>query len=92
MEKPIIEIEYCTKCRQLPRSAWITQELLSTFNDDIKGITLFPGEIAGIFEIRCGNEAIWSREEMKGFPEIKKLKQIIRDRVAPEKVLGDIDE
>ena len=43
MEKPIIEIEYCTKCRWLPRSAWIAQELLSTFNDEIKGITLCPG-------------------------------------------------
>ena len=92
MKKQIIEIEYCTKCNWLPRSVWIAQELLSTFNDDIKGITLFPGETAGIFEIRCWNVTIWSREEKKGFPEIKKLKQIIRDIVAPEKELGHIDE
>mgnify|MGYP001256153440 CR=1 FL=1 len=92
MEKPIIEIEYCSKCRWLPRSVWIAQELLSTFNDDIKGITLFPGVTAGIFKIRCGNKTIWSRGKMKGFPEIKNLKQIIRDKVAPDKELGHIDK
>ena len=92
MKKPIIEIEYCHKCRWLARSAWIAQELLSTFNDYIKGITLIPGETAGIFEIRCFNETIWSREKMKGFPDIKHLKQIIRDRVAPDKELGHIDK
>ena len=35
MEKPTIEIEYCTKCKWLNRASWVSQELLSTFNEDI---------------------------------------------------------
>ena len=59
MEKPLIEIEYCTKCRWLARASWIAQELLSTFSNEIGGVTLIPSEIAGIFEIRCGRNIIW---------------------------------
>ena len=91
MEKPQIEIEYCTKCKWLLRASWISQELLSTFSDEIGGITLIPSNIAGIFEIRYGREIIWERGKKKGMPEIKKLKQIVRDLVAPNKDLGHID-
>ena len=91
MEKPQIEIEYCTKCRWLLRASWISQELLSTFSDEIGGITLIPSNIAGIFEIRYGREIIWERGKKKGMPEIKELKQIVRDLVAPNKDLGHID-
>ena len=49
MEKPLIEIEYCTKCRWLSRASWIAQELLSSFPSEIGGITLIPSDIAGNF-------------------------------------------
>ena len=91
MEKPLIEIEYCTKCRWLLRASWIAQELLSTFSPDISGVTLIPSDIAGIFEIRCGRDIIWERGKKKGMPEIKELKRKVRDIVAPEKTLGHID-
>ena len=91
MEKPIIEIEYCTKCRWLTRASWMAQELLSTFSNEIGGITLIPSEIAGIFEIRCGRKTIWERGKNKGMPEIKPLKQKVRDIIAPDKDLGHID-
>ena len=35
MEQPQIEIEYCVKCKWLLRATWISQELLSTFSEDI---------------------------------------------------------
>ena len=91
MEKPLIEIEYCTKCRWLLRATWIAQELLSTFSVEIRGVTLIPGHEAGIFEIRCGRDVIWERGKKKGMPEIKILKQKVRDLVAPDKDLGHID-
>ena len=101
MEKPIIELEYCTKCRWLARASWIAQELLSTFSNEIGGVTLIPSEIggvtlipseiAGIFEIRCGRKIIWERGKKKGMPEIKLLKQNVRDIIAPDKDLGHID-
>ena len=91
MEKPQIEIEYCTKCRWLLRASWISQELLSTFSNEISRITLIPSDIAGIFEIRSGSEIIWERVTRGGMPEIKELKQKVRDLVAPDKDLGHID-
>ena len=91
MEKPLIEIEYCTKCWWLLRASWIAQELLSTFSDDIRGVSLIPGNEAGIFEISCGQDIIWERGKKKGMPEIKELKRKVRDVVAPDKDLGHIE-
>ena len=92
MEKPKIEIEYCTKCRWQLRAPWISQELLSTFINEIGGVTLIPSTISGIFEIRCGRDIIWERDLKKGMPEIKELKQKVRDIIAPDKDLGHIDK
>ena len=91
MEKPKIEIEYCTKCRWLLRASWISQELLSTFVNEIGAIILIPSNISGIFEIRCGRDLIWARDKTKGIPEIKGLKQKVRDLISPGKDLGHID-
>lgn len=35
-----IEIRYCVKCRWLLRSAWMAQELLSTFEDELDELAL----------------------------------------------------
>jgi len=74
MEKPKIEIEYCTKCKWLLRASWISQELLSTFSTELGGITLIPSNISGIFEISCNRKIIWERVKKKAIPEIKALK------------------
>jgi len=34
---------------------------------------------------------IWSRKEQEGFPEIKVLKQLVRDEIDPERSLGHVD-
>jgi selenoprotein W-related protein len=91
---PRIEIEYCTQCRWLLRAAWMAQELLTTFETEIGGVTLVPGT-GGIFEVRSpgenGAKLLWSRKAEGRFPDIKQLKQIVRDVVAPEKLLGHSD-
>jgi selenoprotein W-related protein len=84
---PRVEIEYCTQCRWMLRAAWMAQELLSTFSDELGEVALVPGT-GGVFNIRVADELIWSRAEMNGFPDIKQLKQIVRDRIAPSKDLG----
>ncbi|GAB2177622.1 Rdx family protein [Dongia sp. agr-C8] len=88
---PRIEIEYCTQCRWLLRAAWMAQELLTTFETEIGGVTLVPGT-GGIFEVRSGGKLLWSRKAEGRFPDIKLLKQIVRDVVAPEKPLGHSDK
>ena len=85
-----LEIEYCTQCRWLLRAAWMAQELLTTFQDEIGELALIPG-IGGIFEVRANGEIIWSRKTAKRFPDIKELKQLVRDHIAPGKELGHSD-
>lgn len=87
---PRIEIEYCTQCRWLLRAAWMAQELLTTFSVEIGELALVPGT-GGVFEVRLDGESIWSRAATGRFPEIKALKQSVRDRIAPEKELGHSD-
>jgi hypothetical protein len=41
-DKPRLEIESCTQCRWLLRAAWMAQELLVTFEQEIGGVTLVP--------------------------------------------------
>jgi len=89
-DRPRIEIEYCTQCRWLLRAAWMAQELLLTFEQEVSEVTLIPGT-GGIFEIRVGDTLLWSRKDQGGFPEIKELKRLVRDRIAPGKDLGHID-
>ena len=89
-QQPRVEIVYCTQCRWLLRAGWIAQELLTTFSDELGEVALVPSE-GGIFDIRLNDELIWSRHEQGGFPEIKVLKQSIRDKVAPHRSLGHID-
>lgn len=90
--KPLVTIQYCPKCGWLLRASWISQELLTTFVDDLQGVTLCPAETAGQFTILIGDEIVWDRKTAGGFPEIKDLKQRVRDLVAPKKPLGHSDK
>jgi len=85
-----VEIRYCTQCRWLLRAAWMAQELLTTFEAELREVALAPGS-GGIFEVRVEEALIWSRSEQGRFPEIKELKQLVRDRVAPGRNLGHTD-
>jgi len=89
--KPTITIEYCPKCHWLLRAAYMAQELLTTFEDDLHGITLQPSEIAGRYTIRLNNVDLFDRKKQGRFPEIKELKQLVRDKVNPGKSLGHTD-
>jgi len=90
--KPSITIEYCPKCRWLLRAAYMAQELLTTFEDDLLGITLKPSEISGRYTISIGNDILFDRKREGRFPEIKELKQKVRDVVQPGKDLGHSDK
>lgn len=88
--KPRVEIRYCTQCRWLLRAAWLAQELLTTFEQELGEVALVPGT-GGIFEVRVDDELVFSRKDAGRFPEAKELKQQVRDRVAPGKPLGHSD-
>lgn len=84
---PRVEIHYCTQCRWLLRAAWMAQELLTTFQDEVGEVALIPGT-GGVFEIYADGVRLWSRADDGGFPDIKVLKGLVRDAIAPDKQLG----
>ncbi|MEO6697512.1 MAG: SelT/SelW/SelH family protein [Gammaproteobacteria bacterium] len=88
--KPRVEIEYRTQCRWLLRAAWLAQELLTTFEAELGEVALLPG-MGGIFEVRLNGVTLFSRKQEGRFPEAKEIKQLLRDRIAPDKDLGHSD-
>lgn len=89
--KSRVEIEYCSQCHFILRAGWMAQEILTTFADELGEVALIPGT-GGIFEVRVNGETIFSKKQAGHFPESKELKQLIRDRIAPEKDLGHSDK
>lgn len=88
---PRIEIEYCTGCRWGLRAGWVAQELLATFEAELGEVTLVPGRVGGVFVVRVEGEVVFDRRRDGGFPELRLLKQAVRDRIAPGRSLGHSD-
>ncbi|MNT43670.1 Rdx family protein [compost metagenome] len=65
----------------------MAQELLTTFEKELGEVALQPGS-GGVFQVRVDGELLWDRARDGGFPDIKQLKQLLRDRIAPDKGLG----
>ncbi len=89
---PNVEITYCRLCGWGLRAGWMAQELLSTFADELGSVTLVPDTTGGVFEVRVEGALAWSRKEAGHIPEIKELKRLVRDRIAPGRTLGHIDQ
>jgi len=90
--KPTISIEYCPKCGWMLRAAYMAQELLTTFADEVHGVLLQPSEVSGSYIISIDGRKVFDRREAGHFPEVKELKQLVRDVVAPDKSLGHSDK
>ena len=86
-----VEIEYCVGCRWLLRAAWTAQELLTSFESDLRAVSLKPSDQPGTFRVFVDAACIWDRKARARFPEMKELKQLLRDRVDPDRDLGHSD-
>ncbi|KAL4076037.1 Rdx family-domain-containing protein [Scleroderma citrinum] len=97
---PTVTIEFCDRCRWLHRATWVSTELLLTFpSPALKAVTVLPlnaDDAAGRFRVWLNVEnslprLVWDRKVEGGFPELKVLKQRIRDHIQPGKSLGHSD-
>ncbi|EKM59696.1 uncharacterized protein PHACADRAFT_192070 [Phanerochaete carnosa HHB-10118-sp] len=98
---PSITIEFCDRCRWQHRATWVSTELMLTFpTPTIRGITMLPlnsEETGGRFRVWLTISErppilIWDRKVEGGFPELRILKQRIRDHIQPGKSLGHSDK
>lgn len=90
MDKSRVEIEYCTQCGWMLRAAWVAQELLTTFKNEIGEVAIIPSG-GGIFEVRADGDLLWALKSEGRFPEPKEIKQRVRDKLAPTRSLGHAD-
>ena len=88
--RPRVVITYCTQCNWLLRAGWMAQELLSTFGTSLGEVALAPSG-GGTFTITIDGTTIWDRRTDGGFPDVKVLKQRVRDAIDPERDLGHLD-
>ncbi|OOQ86364.1 selenoprotein domain protein [Penicillium brasilianum] len=102
---PRIAIKFCTQCRWMLRAAYFAQELLSTFGTDLGEVALVP-VTGGVFtvtiwhatatntateEVTTQETPLWDRKRDGGFPEVKALKSLVRNIIAPNRDLGHTD-
>lgn len=85
-----LQITYCIGCNWLLRAGWYAQECLSTFGTAIR-VTLVPDDSGGVFRITLDGAELWERKRDGGFPDIRTLKQRIRDHIDPDRALGHLD-
>jgi selenoprotein W-related protein len=90
MAGPRIEIEYCRRCRFQLRAAWLAQEILSTFEEDVGEVALVPSG-GGILEVRVDGEVVASNRDGATIPDVMDVKRAVRDRVAPARKFGHED-
>ncbi|OQD72980.1 hypothetical protein PENDEC_c017G00832 [Penicillium decumbens] len=97
---PRIAIKFCTQCKWMLRAAYFAQELLSTFSTDLGEVALVP-VTGGVFTVTIWHTPsggvttqetlLWDRKRDGGFPEVKALKSLVRNVIAPERDLGHTD-
>ena len=98
-----VEIRYSKEQNELLRAVYFGQELLTTFCDgELKAVSLRPdqgGFRVGLREHRplkkersLGQLWLWDNATSERFPEVKELKQLVRDRVKPQKDLGHSED
>ena len=58
--------------------------------EDLAEVALQPAT-GGAFHIEYDGVLLWERKRDGGFPDVKTLKQLVRDRLDPARDLGHID-
>jgi selenoprotein W-related protein len=69
------------------RAAYVAEELLSTFENELGEVALVPAS-GGVFEVTLDGETIATNRERKTMPDVGEVKRLLRDRIAPERRVG----
>ncbi|MBK9130840.1 MAG: Rdx family protein [Gammaproteobacteria bacterium] len=87
MGKPRVVVEYCCRCGFMLRAAWVAQELLKTFEDEIVEVALRP-DSGGIFAIRLDETLLFSNKVEGRFPEMRELRERLAAALGSDKRFG----
>ena len=87
MSKPGVVVEYCARCGFMLRAAWVAQELLKSFEDEVAEVALRPGG-GGVFTVRLDEAPLFSNKEQGRFPEMRELRERLARALGSEKRFG----
>ena len=87
--KPRVTVTYSLEC-ELLLALYMVGEILSAYQDEIAEAAMLPSR-GGRFRIEVDGQVVWDGKRDGGVPDIKELKQRIRDHVAPGRDLGHLD-
>ncbi|MBK8162184.1 MAG: Rdx family protein [Gammaproteobacteria bacterium] len=87
MNKPRVVVEYCARCGFMLRAAWVAQELLKTFEDELAEVVLRPGG-GGIFAVSMDEAPLFSNKEEGRFPEMRELRERLARALGSDKRFG----
>jgi len=79
MEK-IISIEYCTSWGYLKRAVALTENILNEHKNAINMVKIIPSS-GGVFEVKFGDELIFSKKALDRFPEENEVENIIKEKL-----------
>ena len=71
-------IEYCTACNYYPRAASLADTIRSRFGIDVELVR----SSGGVFEVKWGNELLYSKRKMGRFPEPGEVERTLEDRLS----------
>lgn len=75
-----VTIEYCVPCHYLPRATELAGEILAHWAPVISGLEL-RSATGGRLEISVDDELVFSKAELKRFPEPGEISRLLRVRL-----------
>ena len=75
-----ITLEYCVPCNYTERAKWTAKELESRFPSAV-AVTLIAGS-GGVFEVEVDGQPIFSKRQLRRFPEMDELTTAIEAYLA----------
>jgi selenoprotein W-related protein len=75
-----VTIEYCVPCHYLPRATALAGEILNQWAPVITGLELRSGT-GGRLEISVDDDVVFSKAELKRFPEDGEVSRLLRERL-----------
>lgn len=79
MEKKTVSIEFCSMWGYFPKAVSLTDELYNNFKGSVSDFKLIPSG-GGVFEVAVDGQLIFSKKELKRFPDDQEISQLIDDK------------
>jgi len=76
-----LSIEYCVPCDYSSQALLAATSIIKNFQNSIDHLVLITGT-KGIFDVKINDELVFSKNQIKRFPEEGELINIIKDKYA----------